>query len=187
MPFSYDIFNNTISTHLAKLNVESVLDVGAGAGKYGNICRHIPSIKAINAVEPTSKYVEDYSLHQIYTNVYNETIQDFIINNCTSRYDVVIFGDVLEHFFRSQAIDYVDYFLYRSKWVIALWPTFYPQDNAMDNQYEIHKSNFNILDFADKFDIHYFEKKTIEGYNGISSQYNYCIMKGHMTEKNASI
>lgn len=186
MPFSYDIFNNTISNHLTKLNVESILDIGAGAGKYGNICRHIPSIKSIDAVEPTFKYVEDYSLNQIYTKVYNETIQDFIINNCIKRYDVVIFGDVLEHFFRSEVIDYIDYFLYRSKWAIVIWPTFYPQDNAMNNAFEIHKSNFNISDFANRFDIHYFEKKVIEC-DKINPQYNYCIMRGHMTEKNISI
>lgn len=186
MPFSYDIFNNTISNHLINLNVKSVLDVGSGSGKYGNICKSIPQIKIIDSVEPTEKYIKDYNLNNIYTNIYQKTIQDFIVQNCTNRYDVVIFGDVLEHFLRSQAIDCIDYFLYRSKWIIALWPTFYPQDNAMDNVFEIHKSNFNISDLANKFDIHYFHKKIIQC-NEINPQYNYCIIKGHMTERNESI
>jgi nitrate reductase alpha subunit len=47
-------------------------------------------------------------------NVYCNTIQEFAKNNSQNRYKAVIFGDVLEHFFRSEAIDYIDYFLYRN-------------------------------------------------------------------------
>jgi N-acetyl-gamma-glutamylphosphate reductase len=98
---------------------------------------------------------------------------------------MVIFGDVLEHFFRSEAMDYIDYFLYRSDWVLALWPTFMPQDDAMDNAYEIHKSNFNLIDLSTKFDIHHYEKK-FAWYNNNDAhyqhaEYNYCLMKGSVT------
>ena len=191
MPFSADVFNGLIESHIKKINPQSILDVGAGAGKYGKILKSIYPECKIDAVEPTQKYIDDYNLNDVYSNVYCKTIREFAISNPTNRYNAVIFGDVLEHFFRSEAIDYIDYFLYRSDWVFALWPTFMPQDDAMGNSYEIHKSNFNLIDLSTKFDIHHYEKK-FGWYHWNDPQfthceYNYCLIKGYVTRRHLGV
>jgi len=191
MPFSLDTFNSNLINHLNLIKAESILDIGAGAGKYGQLCKTVSSLKTIDAVEPTEKYIQEYNLKDIYKNVHQKTIQDFIIQDCKKRYDVVIFGDVLEHFFRSQAIDYIDYFLYRANWVIALWPTFLPQDDAMDNHYEIHKCNFKLADLATKFDVHSFDKKFLWHHWGNPEftycEHNYCVMRGYITKSSNTL
>lgn len=185
MPFSINTFNNVFAYHLGKINPQSILDVGSGAGKYGKLIKSILPSANVEGIEPTQKYIDDYDLNGTYDKVHCTTIQDFAKSNPRNRYNMVIFGDVLEHFFRSEAIDYIDYFLYRSDWVLALWPTFMPQDDAMDNAYEIHKSNFNLIDLSTKFDIHHYEKK-FAWYNFNDAhyqhaEYNYCLMKGSVT------
>jgi hypothetical protein len=191
MPFSADVFNNLFQGHICKINPLSVLDVGAGAGKYGRFIRTLLPETSREAIEPTQKYIDEYKLGEVYNNVHCTTIKEFAKNNPRNRYNVVIFGDVLEHFFRSEAIDYIDYFLYRSDWVFALWPTFMPQDDAMDNSYEIHKSNFNLIDLAAKFDIHHYEKR-FGWYHWNDPQfthceYNYCLMKGYVTRRHLGL
>jgi hypothetical protein len=191
MPFSLDTFNTLISSHICKINPNSVLDVGVGSGKYGNIIKSILPSANVEGIEPTQKYIDEYKLNEVYNNIHCTTIQEFAKNNPRNRYNAVIFGDVLEHFFRSEAIDYIDYFLYRSDWVFALWPTFMPQDDAMDNSYEIHKSNFNLIDLSTKFDIHHYEKK-FGWYHWNNPEfthceYNYCLMKGYVTHRNSGL
>jgi hypothetical protein len=191
MPFSADVFNGLIESHIKKINPKSILDVGAGAGKYGKLLKSISTEFKVDAVEPTLQYLVDYGLNDIYNQVHCSTIQDFAKQNPRNRYNAVIFGDVLEHFFRSEAIDYIDYFLYRSDWVFILWPTFMPQDDAMDNSYEIHKSNFNLIDLSTKFDIHHYEKK-FGYYHYYDPQFshcehNYCLIKGYVTKKSLTV
>lgn len=191
MPFSSHVFNDLITSHVKKINPQLILDVGAGAGKYGKLIKSIlPSVN-VEGIEPTPQYLVDYKLSDIYNKIHSTTIQDFAKNNPRNRYNIVIFGDVLEHFFRSEAIDYIDYFLYRSDWAVVLWPTFMPQDDAMDNSYEIHKSNFNLIDLSTKFDIHHYEKK-FGWYHWNDPQFthcehNYCLIKGYVTRRHEGV
>jgi len=191
MPFSTDIFNGLIENHIKKINPQSILDVGAGAGKYGKLIKSILPSANVEGIEPTLQYLVDYKLNDTYNKIHSTTIKDFANKNPRNRYNIVIFGDVLEHFFRSEAIDYIDYFLYRSDWVFVLWPTFMPQDDAMDNSYEIHKSNFNLIDLSTKFDIHHYEKKFGWFHWNDSEmthcEHNYVMIKGYVTKRNVSL
>jgi len=191
MPFSENVFDEKLKEHIVKINPKTTLDVGSGAGKNGIIYRNILPNSIIESIEPTTEYIEKYELNEKYDKVYNLSIQDYVNHHASNRYDLVIFGDVLEHFFRSEAIDYLDYFLYRSKWVIAVWPTNMPQDAYEGNNFEIHKSNFNISELSAKFDVHYYEKK-FGWYHWNNSEYsqcdfNYCVLRGYVTKRNISI
>jgi len=191
MPFSENVFDEKLKEHIVKINPKTTLDVGSGAGKNGIIYRNILPNSIIESIEPTTEYIEKYELNEKYDKVYNLSIQDYVNHHASNRYDLVIFGDVLEHFFRSEAIDYLDYFLYRSKWVIAVWPTNMPQDAYEGNNFEIHKSNFNISELSAKFDVHYYEKK-FGWYHWNNSEYsqcdfNYCVLRGYVTKRNISL
>lgn len=191
MPFSSSTFDKLLCGHIIKINPKTVLDVGAGAGKYGRVVKTICPLTQISAVEPTKAYIENYKLLDIYDKVYEETIHKYCESHARERYDLVIFGDVLEHFFRSQAIDLIDYFLYRSEWVVAIWPSQMPQDDWEGNSYEIHKSNFSLQDLASKFDVQHYQK-VFGWFHGNNPEmthcwYNYAMLRGYVVKRNASL
>jgi hypothetical protein len=191
MPFSSSTFDEVLTEHLVKINPNSVLDVGAGAGKHGKMVRELCPQARIGGVEPTKVYIDEYKLKEVYDELYEMDLMSYCDKQASERHDVVIFGDVLEHFFRSQAIDYLDYFLYRAQWVIAIWPSQMPQDAWEGNGYEIHKNNFSLLDLASRFDVQYY-KKVFGWFHWNDSEmthcwYNYAVMRGYVVKRNVSL
>lgn len=191
MPFSANTFDHILQDHVVKLNPNTILDVGAGSGKNGKLIKETGYNKVLDCIEPTGKYIAEYNLTSLYNKVYPYNIAQFLENEHKFQYDLVIFGDVLEHLFRSQVIDYLDYFLYKSKWIIVLWPNNMPQDDQGNNHYEIHKSNFTLNDLTEKFDVQYY-CKNFAYYNwndpNLSDAYlNYVVIKGYLTARNQSL
>jgi len=191
MPYSANTFDNILQDHVVKLQPQSILDVGAGSGKNGTLIRQTGYKNILECLEPTEKYINEFQLTNIYDNIYNANIHDFINTKYKFNYDLVIFGDVLEHLFRSQVIDILDYFLYKAKWIILLWPNNMPQDDYGNNPYEIHKSNFTLNDLTSKFDVQFYIKN-FAYYNWNDPNYsdaylNYAVLKGCMNERNKSI
>lgn len=191
MPTSSNTFDDVLIDHIVfKLKPTSVLDVGAGAGKNGKLIRSKGYTGQLDAVEPTASYVEQFSLEQTYNKIYPVDLRTFLDTEHKFKYDVAVFGDVLEHFYRSQVIDYLDYVLYKVNWAIVIWPNFVPQEDDGNNPYEIHKSNFTLTDLSEKFDVQYFIKNF--GYfNGDMSKpgavFNYAVLKGHMARYQDSV
>jgi len=191
MPFLSATFDSVVGSHLIRVNPKSVLDVGAGAGKYGRMVKGILPLTRIVGIEPTKVYIEKYKLAECYDQIHEETLREYCARNSGDRYDVVLFGDVLEHFFRSEAIDFIDYFLYRSEWVVVIFPSRMPQDDVEGNAFEIHKSNFGLMDLVDKFDVHHYQKKFGWFHWNDSEmthcEYNYVVMRGYVTKRNVSL
>lgn len=191
MPHSANTFDSILQDHVVKLNPKSILDVGAGSGKNGKLIRQTGYKNKLECLEPTEEYVTQYALSNIYDTIHTKNIQEFVNTQYKFSYDLIIFGDVLEHLFRSQVIDYLDYFLYKSKWIIVLWPNNMPQDDYGNNPYEIHKSNFTLNDLTEKFDVQFY-LKNFAYYNwndpNLSDAYlNYVVLKGYLTERNKSV
>lgn len=80
----------------------SVVDFGAGAGKYGYIIRTVRGNDCrMTAVEGFAKTVEYLRQDKNYDVVCHALIRDWLATN-TQRYDLAIFGDVLEHLTRRE-------------------------------------------------------------------------------------
>ena len=187
MPYSSPLFDETILNQLIKLNPSSILDIGPGAGKYGKLLRNaLPKCK-IDAVEPTKKYINQFGLNSIYNTIYEMNIEEYLDKHPKHRYEVVIMGDILEHLYRSKVIDYIDFLLYKSNWILCVWPTNLPQDDYEGNGYECHRSNFKLKDLSDKFEVEFYAKKfydwVIDNIHHPAS-INYCILKGLPTSVN---
>jgi SAM-dependent methyltransferase len=186
MPYSSNTFDNVLSDHIYRLSPEKVLDVGSGSGKNGTIVKKINPNIILEGIEPTEKYIEEYNLNSLYNKIYHKDIQKFSKEDSKNRYDVVIIGDVLEHLFRTEVIDYLDYFLYRTKWLIAIWPTNLPQDDSEENHYEIHKNNFTLNDLTSKFNVVYYVSNFGGWHNDPKIEpcyFHYCVIKGHLSPK----
>jgi hypothetical protein len=191
MPFSSNAFDTTLVDHIKKLNPGTILDVGAGAGKNAKLIRDSGYTNILDGIEPTESYRKEFNLESVYNTVFPVTLQDFIKTEYKFQYDVAIFGDVLEHLFRSEAIDYIDYCLYKCKWLIIIWPNNMPQDAYGDNPYEIHKSNFNINDLTQRFDVQFYLKNfAYFNWNDphlTDAFMNYTIIKGYLTPRQSSV
>jgi hypothetical protein len=65
------------------------------------------------------------------------------------------------------------------------------QDDYGGNSYEIHKSNFNINDLTQKFDVQYYVKNFCyynDNNSNLSDAFlNYSVIKGYLTPRNETI
>jgi len=110
----------------------TILDVGAGSGKYAYMFnKHF----TMDAVEVFEKNITDYNLDKLYRKVYNCDILDFDFEY----YDIIIMGDVLEHIETEQAQALIEKLKGKCKELIVAVPYEYEQGELYNNKYEIHK------------------------------------------------
>lgn len=114
----------------------AVLDIGPGAGTYVDLLGGMPGM-VLDAVEIFAPYVDRFDLLAKYRKV---TVADVRTYDWDTVYDYVIFGDVLEHMVKNDALKVWD--LARSharKAVILSCPVFgYPQGELEGNIHETH-------------------------------------------------
>ena len=128
--FKEDIKNYLISKH--KPN-DTILDVGAGEGTYYNLLSDY--FKKMYAVEVFEPNIINFDLKNKYRIVYNADIKDFKYGY----YDIIIFGDIIEHLDINDAQNVLKYACMRCKELIVAVPYMYEQGIEEDNIYEIHK------------------------------------------------
>jgi cyclopropane fatty-acyl-phospholipid synthase-like methyltransferase len=112
-----------------------MLDVGAGAGTYAHIfAQHFPSVERF-AVEAWTPYINEFELQRIYTEVFNHDIREHLYFT----YDIVIFGDVLEHMTKEEALVVWGKVAKKAKYALISIPiVHYPQDVVHGNPFERH-------------------------------------------------
>lgn len=135
MAKSYEYFKKEIGEYLKSRYKEenTVLDVGAGEGTYYNLLGdYFTNIDAVEVFKPN---IEEYELKKKYRKVYCANILDFEYEY----YDIIIFGDVLEHLEVEEAKKVLEYALARCKEVLVAVPYRYKQGIEYGNVYEIHK------------------------------------------------
>lgn len=137
MAYSYSDFKEEVVSYIKdNFNPDStILDVGAGSGTYYNyLYRDFKNIDAVEVFEPN---IINFDLKNKYRNVYNTDIKDFKYDY----YDLIIFGDILEHLDIKEAQMVLKYALERCKQVIVAVPYMYKQGVEHNNVYEIHKQD----------------------------------------------
>jgi len=135
MPYS-DPDNKAVAAEwLAEIQPTTVLDVGPGAGAYGQIARTVSSVQRVDAVEAWEPYLAEFRLSNLYDNVFVEDVRD----RQDFTYDVVIFGDVLEHMGRDDALTVYETAREQAGNVLFSIPIIHlPQGAYADNPFEVH-------------------------------------------------
>jgi len=135
MPYS-DPDNKAVAAEwLTEIQPVTVLDVGPGAGAYGQIARTISSVGRVDAVEAWEPYLAEFGLRNLYDNVFVEDVRD----RQDFTYDVVIFGDVLEHMTKEDALRIYELARSQAKWILFSIPIIHlPQGAYAGNPFEIH-------------------------------------------------
>jgi 2-polyprenyl-3-methyl-5-hydroxy-6-metoxy-1,4-benzoquinol methylase len=150
VPYSAPQCKNWIVDHVVALQPRRILDVGPGQGTYAQLLRGPLPYAQLDAVEIWPPYVDEFNLRGQYSQVY---VGDFLATADQLRlgphYDVVILGDVIEHFDADGA--YRAYDLARSlgRWVIVSTPVqSWPQGTEHGNPYEEHLHGFSLEELS---------------------------------------
>jgi len=134
----------------------SVMDVGAGHGKYGFLTREYLDISnektdynskdtQIDAIEAFEKYITPIHKH-IYNHIYVGDLKDKI--KIVKKYDLVLIIDVLEHFKKEDANKILNTLIKNNKIIILSVPkNVTQQEDCYNNPYERHKSRWKKKDF----------------------------------------
>lgn len=148
MPFSQDTFDILIRHVITRVNASSFLDLGAGAGKYGSFVRELSPSTTRTAVEIEANYVARYNLAAIYNNILCMPAAQLIDKQIECNFDLVIWGDCIEHMKKSEGIDLLNFLIYRSKYIVVIFPHRYIQGPWEGFKNEAHISAWHQGDFA---------------------------------------
>lgn len=134
MASSYKYYKEEIKQYLKSKYTENctILDVGAGEGTYYNLLHD--SYKNIDAVEVFKPNIDNYKLESKYREVYNIDICNFKY----SKYDIIIFGDIIEHLKVKDAQKVLKFAYNMCNEMIVAVPYMCKQGICEKNKYEIH-------------------------------------------------
>lgn len=105
-----------------------ILDVGACDGIWRLLLPEYPNMDAVEAWAPNADRLRGYR------HVYRSDIRGLPYE----RYDLIIFGDVIEHLSVGDAQRVLDYARPRCRDMIVAVPFLFPQGEKDGNPYEIH-------------------------------------------------
>ncbi|HEY3799429.1 MAG TPA: hypothetical protein VGL58_13845 [Caulobacteraceae bacterium] len=152
MPFSVSAFDQHVAALIERMRPKSILDIGPGAGKYGKIVKALREsgvdLPFSVALEVDPSYIEAFKLNEIYDSVQLGDASSLPDIGADAQWDLVILGDVLEHFRKSRGVDLVDYLYYRTKYIILVIPVDYIQGAWQGHDSEAHLSTWYPEDFA---------------------------------------
>jgi len=147
MPYSGTLLDDVAERFIARTQAKTVLDIGAGAGKFGRICARALPAASLTAVEIEPNYVEKFHLWTLYGEVKVQPALQ-LLDDIEMEVDLVILGDVIEHHRKSEGLDLLHFLVYRSKYILIQYPERYRQ-NALDGyRSEAHMSVWSLKDFA---------------------------------------
>ena len=132
MPFSNDEFNRDVFAIVKRTAPAKVLDVGAGAGKWGHLLGTMGL--HIDALEIYRLYIQHFRLWEVYENVFRAAAVDFDVTG----YDLCIMGDVLEHMTVLDAQLFLSRLQDAHVSIIVMVPFQYEQEPCYGNEHERH-------------------------------------------------
>lgn len=122
---------------ILRAQARRVLDVGAGAGNWLDCLRGAGYTGTVDAVEVWQPYVSTYRLWERYDLVLQQDART-IDPRTFAAYDCVIFGDVLEHMTKAEAVALWDAAAAAQHTAIAIPIVPYCQGHLNGNPYETH-------------------------------------------------
>lgn len=126
---SWPTFDRVLIESIKFLRPGKVLDIGAGAGKFGHILKpNVPETE-FTALEPHPGAAE--TLKKYYDIVDIRTAEE-LLSTPLDNYEVIILGDVIEHMTHSMGRDLLEYLIYRSHYIFVITPECMPMTGGGD-------------------------------------------------------
>ncbi len=142
--------------YLDALHPKSILDIGLGNGKLGFIARDLLDVMygerylrsqwrlKLDGIEVFEDYIQDHQ-RAIYNDIYIGDAFDVI--DRVGNYDLIILGDVLEHFDKQKAITFMDKCIRHANDAVSLFIPLgdgWAQEAIYGNPYETHRSSWQL-------------------------------------------
>jgi len=143
--YSFPTYNAAVQALIGILQPATVLDVGAGAGKYAHLVKAVAPGAHLTALEVGEESIRRHNLGEVYDVVLQETANSMIERQPLAMFDVAILGDVIEHMRKSEGQDFLNWLIYRTGYVIVVTPEAMPMNR--DPWYEGHNSVWTERDF----------------------------------------
>jgi SAM-dependent methyltransferase len=159
MPTSPYAHLYSLVTYLDAVRPTSILDVGLGNGKLGFIARDYLDVMIgerykkkqwqlqLDGIEVYGDYIQDHQ-RAIYNDIFVGDAFDVI--DGLNQYDMILMGDVLEHFDKPRGLEFMDKCFAHAQKAIALFIPLgdgWSQGAIYGNPYETHLSAWQIDDF----------------------------------------
>ena len=130
---------------------QSVLDVGAGWGKYGVLAREYAEpalVDAIDAIPPR---------YPVYDHVFVGDIRDLdrVLPADAGPYDLALLIEVIEHLEKDEAWRVLDQLMRRAKRVLITTPLGFRRQEVPDLPFENHRSGWHLSDFSRRCVVHH--------------------------------
>ena len=135
---------------IKEINPQTILDCGTGSGIYLDLIReHIGANVVVVGIEAWEPYIQEFNLNKRYDKLFQVDVREHDDFN----YDLVIFGDILEHMSKEDAIALWNKVSKQAKYALISIPIIhYPQGASFGNPYEIHvKDDWNTQEVLDSF------------------------------------
>lgn len=140
MPHSSSEGKEWSAERIVELSPKRILDVGAGMGTYADLLRPLLPASTWTALEIHHPYVARHGLEFKYDEVLVGDVRSY---DWLAEWDLVIFGDVLEHLDLTDAMRAWRCALRRSRSVLASLPIVdYPQGEFQGNVHERHRVTY---------------------------------------------
>jgi hypothetical protein len=116
-----------------------------------------------------------------YEQIIDADIMEYFRTGFDETYDMVVALDVIEHFLISDIYSIINFALYRSDYMLLVWPSAHPQD-GVNHAFDRHRSSFELSDLTDKFDVVFYSQTGFAGMNCVH-RYHIALLRGHMNVK----
>lgn len=136
MPTSAADGRHWVYERIRDTTADTIVDAGAGEGTYSTLARHLRLDARWVAIEIFEPYVDRFLLTQKYDDV---IVGDVNIWQPTTDDYVILFGDVLEHMPRSEAVNLLQFHMQHAAEIMVSIPIVYaPQGAVHGNEHEAH-------------------------------------------------
>ncbi len=135
---------------IARERPASVLDVGAGWGKYGVLAREYASPERVDAVDANEPR------YPVYDHVYRGDLLglEALLPPDAPRYDLALLIDVLEHLEKPQGWALLDGLARRARRVLVATPWGFRPQEVAGQPFETHRSGWHPWEFGRRFRVH---------------------------------
>ncbi len=146
MPCSEHFGKDIIKKWLdSRKDIKTIVDVGPGQGTYPKILG--PKYK-YTGIEIWAPYIDEFNLHDLYDKLIIADVRYVV----WPRGDCVIFGDVLEHLVKEDAIKVLKVAEKKYNHVVISVPIgLYMQGGSHGNKYEAHLSSWEFEELQSLF------------------------------------
>jgi len=132
---------------IAREQPASVLDLGAGYGKYGVMTREYAAPSCLDAVDANPPR------YPVYDHVYVGDLRQLeqLLPADAPRYDLALFVDAIEHLEKAEAWKLLETLTRRARRVLVATPWGFRPQEVPGQPYETHRSGWYPWEFASRF------------------------------------